>query len=164
MKIQFSLYVGTCFSCFWCNKNCPRDCTLRAAWLVLFYMHNLSGNQCQCLKDMPGLDRHVWVGTPDSLWKLFFIWEHHCNNRPSSIHSASALKILGSAAVVIFDILAEVEVEVLYYTADSHVEESEHDRPPHECWCSVGRGKGQFILPSFYNSSSDFILEDTCKW
>lgn len=114
------------------------------------------------LKNIPGLDRHVWVRTPDSLWNLLLISKHHCNNRPSSIHWASALKILVSAAVVIPDTSAELEL--LYYLADTHVEVSERDRPPHECWRSVDRRKGQFILPSFYNSSSNFILEDTCKW
>lgn len=56
------------------------------------------------------------------------ISKDHCNNRPSTIRSYSAIKILASAAAVILDTSAEVEL--LYYLADIHVEVSEHDSAP----------------------------------
>lgn len=112
---------------FWYNKNHPRDYTDPELpdWYHFICTACLE-TTASVLKNIPGLDRNIWSGTPDSLWKLLLISKHHCNNRTISIHSASVLKILMYTVVVI---LVSVEVELLYYLTNTHVEVSEHGRP-----------------------------------
>lgn len=82
----------------------------------------------------------------------------HCNNRPSSIQSASALEVLVSAMVVIHNTSAKVEP--LHYWDDTWRHQSMIGP-----YMNVDTlGKEQLTLPNFYNSSSNFILEVTCKW